>query len=80
MMHVMSARCVARDLHTIAPGPLERATVGDGSRRNEEIVKKMSNCAFECHYHYYHYKMSKLESVLQESVIKITPRVAPMKF
>ena len=23
MLHVMSARCVARDLHTIAPGPLE---------------------------------------------------------
>ena len=24
MLHVISARCVARDLHTIAPGPLER--------------------------------------------------------
>ena len=24
MLHVMSARCVARDLHTIVPGPLER--------------------------------------------------------
>ena len=24
MLHVLSARCVARDLHTIAPGPLER--------------------------------------------------------
>ena len=24
MMHVISARCVARDLHTIAPGPLKR--------------------------------------------------------
>ena len=23
-LHVISARCVARDLHTIAPGPLER--------------------------------------------------------
>ena len=25
MLHVISARCVAHDLHTIAPGPLERA-------------------------------------------------------
>ena len=24
MLHVMGAQCVARDLHTIAPGPLER--------------------------------------------------------
>ena len=24
MLHVIGARCVARDLHTIAPGPLER--------------------------------------------------------
>ena len=31
---MISARCVARDLHTIALGPL-----GDGSRRNDEIVK-----------------------------------------
>ena len=23
-LHVISARCVARDLHTVAPGPLER--------------------------------------------------------
>ena len=38
MLHVISAGCVARDLHTIAPGPLVR--VGDGSRRREEIVKK----------------------------------------
>ena len=25
MLHAISVRCVARDLHTIAPGPLERA-------------------------------------------------------
>ena len=24
LLHVISARCVERDLHTIAPGPLER--------------------------------------------------------
>ena len=38
-LHVISARCVARDLHTIAPGPLERtcwrqfaALWGDGNK------------------------------------------------
>ena len=36
MLHVINAR-VARDLHTIALGPLER-TCGDGSQRSEEIV------------------------------------------
>ena len=25
MLHVISTRCVARDLHTIVPGPLEHA-------------------------------------------------------
>ena len=35
MLHVISARCVARDLHTIAPWPLER------TRRSEEIVKNL---------------------------------------
>ena len=25
MLHVIRARCAARDLHTIAPGPLDRA-------------------------------------------------------
>ena len=46
-LHVMSARCVARDLHTVAPGPLERtcwrqfaALWGD--------CKKISNSAFGC--------------------------------
>ena len=28
MVHVISARCVARDLHTITPGPLERTCWG----------------------------------------------------
>ena len=37
MLHVISALCAARDLHTIAPGPLER--VRDGSRRSKDIVK-----------------------------------------
>ena len=36
MLHIISARCVARDLHTIAPGPLER-TCWRRSRRSEEI-------------------------------------------
>ena len=46
MLHVISARCVARDWHTIAPWPLERThwrqfavQWGDG---------KISNCAFQC--------------------------------
>ena len=34
MSHVMGARCIARDLHTIVPWP-----VGDSSRRSEEFVK-----------------------------------------
>ena len=39
MLHMISTCCAARDLHTIAPGPLERS-VGDSSQRSEEIVKK----------------------------------------
>ena len=40
MLHVISARCVARDLHTIAPGSLER-TCWNGSRRSKEIVTNL---------------------------------------
>ena len=40
MLPVMSARCVARDLHTVAPGHLS-VRVGDSSRRSEEIVKNL---------------------------------------
>ena len=44
---MISARCVASDLHTIAPGPLERTC-----RRKFAALwgycKKISNCAFEC--------------------------------
>ena len=48
MLHVISVRCVARDLHTIAPGPLS-VRAGDGSRHSEEIFFffLISNCAFE---------------------------------
>ena len=35
---LISARCVARDLHTIVPGHIVR--VGDGSWRSEENVKQ----------------------------------------
>ena len=38
MLHVIGARCVARDLHTIALGSLDHA--GWRPRRCEEIVKK----------------------------------------
>ena len=34
------ARCVARDLHKLAPGHLS-VRVGDGSRRSGEIVKDL---------------------------------------
>ena len=43
---MISARCVARDLHKIVPGPLERTCL----RRFAVRV-----CAFECDYYYYHY-------------------------
>ena len=36
MLHLISTRCVACDLHMIAPGP----HVGDNSQRSKEIVKK----------------------------------------
>ena len=55
MFHVMSARCVARDLHTITSWLLERtcwrqfaAQLGD--------YKKKSYCALQCdHFYYYHH-------------------------
>ena len=37
MLHVISARCVTRDLHSVAPGPL----AGDSSRRSKKIVKNL---------------------------------------
>ena len=52
----ISIWCVARDLRTIAPRPLEctcwrqfAALWGD--------CKKISNSAFECNYYYYYYKL-----------------------
>ena len=45
MLHMISALCVAHDLHTIVPWPLERIYVGDSLQRHEEMV--ISNCAFE---------------------------------
>ena len=39
MLHVTSARCVACDLHKIAPGPLLNTHVGDCLRCSEESVK-----------------------------------------
>ena len=50
MLHVISARCAARDLR-LRPGQL-CVRVGDSSRRSEEIVKKILNCVFECDYYY----------------------------
>ena len=39
MLHVMSDLCIALDLHTTVPWPLEHS-VGDSSWRSEGIVKK----------------------------------------
>ena len=39
MLHVISAQCVARDLHAIVPGRLS-VRLGDSSRCSEEIAKK----------------------------------------
>ena len=38
----------------LRPGHLS-IRVGDGSRRSEEIVKKISNCAIQCDYHHHHH-------------------------
>ena len=40
MLHVIGARCVARDFHMIVPGHLS-VRVGDSSWRSEEIVKNL---------------------------------------
>ena len=48
------ALCVARDLHTIAPGHLS-VRAGNSSGRSEEIVKKISYSAFQFDYYYYYY-------------------------
>ena len=51
VLHAISARCVARDLHTTALGPLEgrcwRQFVAQWG------VSKISICAFQCTYYYH---------------------------
>ena len=54
MLHVISAQCVAHDLHMIAPGPLER-TCWRRFAAQWRDCKKIWNCAFECDYYYYYY-------------------------
>ena len=44
MLHVISARRVARDLHTIVPWSLERTCW------RQLAVVKISICAFQCDY------------------------------
>ena len=51
-LHAISARCVARDLHTIAPGPLECKCWRQFETQRGDC-KKISNCAFECDYYHY---------------------------
>ena len=51
MLHVMSAQCVAHDLHTIAPGPLEHTCWRQFAPQWEDC-KKILICAFERNYYY----------------------------
>ena len=51
MLHVISARCVARDLHTNAPGPTECTC-------RRQFVAQWGDCEhleLSLHYLYYHY-------------------------
>ena len=50
MLHVISAQCVARHLHMVAPRPLQRTCWR---------LSKISNCAFECNYYQYHYYLTQ---------------------
>ena len=49
MLHVISAQCVASDLHTIVPGPL---SVADSSQHSEEILK-IKSCTFVCDFFFF---------------------------
>ena len=68
LLHVIGARCVARDLHTIAPGLLEctcwRQFAAQWGDCQEWWLSKISNCAFECDYYYYYFS-SLLQDCLQ---------------
>ena len=59
MLHVISAGCVARDLHTISPGPLDRTCWRQFATQWGDW--KISNCAFECdcYYYYYYWRISE---------------------
>ena len=63
-MYVISARCVAHDLHTarLCPGHLS-VHVGDSSWYSEEIIKIL-NCAFKCNYYYYYYTFPQKSELL----------------
>ena len=72
MLHLMRARGVARDLHTIAPGYLG-ARVADRSWRSEKIAI----CAFHCE-HYYHYYYDWPISKQQSKSSQPTTTSAPL--
>ena len=58
MLHVICTR--------LRPGHLS-VLVGDSSRLCEEIVKKISNSAFECDYYYYYYYYGlQLDEILSD--------------
>ena len=43
MLHVMSAQCVACDLHMVVPGQVS-VHVGDNLQHSDEIVKNLQLC------------------------------------
>ena len=57
------SRRVARDLHTIAPGPL--AYVLETVRGAVRRLSKISNCAFQGDYYYYYFDYSDLSLNVQ---------------
>ena len=80
MWHV--TRHVARDKHSmccyvictrLCPGHLSER-VRDSSRRSEEIVEKISNCAFQCDYYYYYYYYYYYHYYYYRIIIIICPR------
>ena len=52
MLHMISARCVARDLHTTAHLPLERTCWRQFAA---QWGVKILNCVFQCNHYYYYY-------------------------
>ena len=59
MLHVISTQCVARDLHTIVPKPLERTCWRQFAAHRRDCIE-ISNCAFGWDY-FYGFDMARLD-------------------